>query len=737
MSDHEQRRSCRRPRGRLGGCVLGVSPAELLVGAVALIGCGRGELGLSAVSAPAPLEWRLPTEPGRFAPAHTQAPAGLRGAALGDDESCSTCHAEIYAQQQASAHAWSSFNNPIYRFSVESMRADIGKPASKMCGGCHDLALLVDGAMDAEVAPVDRRAHTGVTCRICHGIAESTVDGNGSVALRSTPIPLPKENDAASIEAHKKAAAPVRTTRSGLPVCGSCHRGFLSEATGNGHFLIGQDELTSWSASAWSGNGLGRIDKVERKSCIDCHMARVPAPRRDAAARNGTVASHRFAGGHTWLAAMLGDAEQLEAHRAMLRGAASIDVAGVRVGDTWHLPADGAAIAGGDTAIFDVVIRNLRVGHRFPGGVLDAQDVFVAISVTDARGDVIAAAGTDHLRGADDPSAHILRAVVADSGGTLRYARDTQNFRAPIVNHTIAARDAVATRFALAVPGRVLLPLRVEARLLHRSRNPIVARLACEAQRSARGAAFAAYSRSERRALDACVAPPVTEIARAAVVVGGEAPSPSREPFDRLYELGMALGHGVSEKLDEARAPLERALALAATDRQRAAALAQLAAVSGRQGRTDEALEHAARAEALIGPHPALYKIRGDALSRVWRWREAAEALSRATARSPGNPGGWRALAIARGSLGEHREALAASIAGLALTPRDADLLRVQALALEALDADPAVVERALDAYDEHRPPDRGADIRVECARTVPGCATERQPVHVHQLQLR
>lgn len=617
------------------------------------------------------------------------------------------------------------------------MRDGAGKPASRMCGGCHDLALLVDGAMDRPVTGDDRRAHTGVTCRICHGIDRARVDGNGSVLLDGDPIPLPRQGDAASIAVHKKAAAPVRTTVNGLPVCGSCHRGFLSAETGNGHLLIGQDEMSSWAGSAYSGSGLGRIDAVEKADCIGCHMPQVPAPRGDASATGGKVASHRFAGGHTWLAAMLGARDQLAAHRQMLRGAASIDIAGVKIASRWHLPADGAPLAAGDTAVFDVVIRNLRAGHRFPGGVLDAQDVFVAIDVTDARGQVIATAGGAHLEGRADPSAHILRAMVADESGTPRYGRDTHSFRAPIINHTIAARDAAAVRYRLVVPEDAALPLRVRARLLHRTRNPIIAKKACAEQRSPRGRAYAAFIADDGKSLDACQAPPLTEIAAAAVVAGAPATAP--EPVRRLYELGMALRHSVSERLGEARVPLERALELLGDrdPRMRAAILAQLGAIAGRQGRTAEALALLDRAEALIGPHPALERARGGALALVWRWGEAVAALEKAMAAAPRNLGGWRALAIAAGSLGDHRRALEASARGLALQPRDADLLRVQALALEALGAGADLAGRAMSAYARHRRPDRATDIRIACAQNVAGCARERDPVHVHDLVRR
>jgi tetratricopeptide (TPR) repeat protein len=132
--------------------------------------------------------------------------------------------------------------------------------------------------------------------------------------------------------------------------------------------------------------------------------------------------------------------------------------------------------------------------------------------------------------------------------------------------------------------------------------------------------------------------------------------------------------------------------------------------------------------------HPAIAYARGQAFARVWRWSEAADALAAAMAKASANAPGWGQLAIALGSAGREREALTAAQRGLALAPRDADLLRVQALALRALGGEAGDVERALHAYDRFRPPDRATDLRIACAAASPLCALERDPIHVHDL---
>jgi hypothetical protein len=86
------------------------------------------------------------------------------------------------------------------------------------------------------------------------------------------------------------------------------------------------------------------------------------------------------------------------------------------------------------------------------------------------------------------------------------------------------------------------------------------------------------------------------------------------------------------------------------------------------------------------------------------------------------------------GSAGDDRGALEAAWRGLALQPRDPDLLRAQALAIGHLGGDASA---ALGAYLERRVADDTPGIRGKCQRLVDGCALERVPVHVHVLQPR
>jgi tetratricopeptide (TPR) repeat protein len=316
----------------------------------------------------------------------------------------------------------------------------------------------------------------------------------------------------------------------------------------------------------------------------------------------------------------------------MLRKAATIDVAAVVTEDgTRTLPADGAPVKAGGVLTFEVVVRNEGVGHRFPGGVLDAQDTWIELSVRDVRGKLLAEAGARQLATGEDPTAHRLRAVQVDEQGTPLLLRETDLFRIAAYNHTIAPRDAEVVRYRMAVgPSAAAQPWQVTATLWHRSRNLELASAVCADKRTVRGADFAREVTARTDApLDACAPEPVTDVARAEVWIGSgsklRAPSVVMPSWRRLYDHGLGLLSALQEDVDSARASLERALELAppGADRPRAMIAHALAQVAIREGRTEEALLHLDEAERLAGGHPAIAHARGQLLGDVWRWAES------------------------------------------------------------------------------------------------------------------
>lgn len=640
----------------------------------------------------ASLPVRLPSSP----PTATFAPSHLRlegpSAPLALVERCAGCHPAERDTWSLSAHAHASFDNPWYLSSVEALRqgqlgAQQGRIASRHCGGCHDPVLLAMGRMDDPISPTEPLARLGVTCLACHGARAVRPDGNASLDLVTSDLVYPDNGDEETIAKHRAQVMP-EVLRSGQ-VCGACHRGFLGPETGNRNHLIGMDDQGSWRGSSFASADSAVLlpSAPERATCVDCHSQ-----------------DHQAPGAHTPLAAAL---HALPAVVARLSGAVTVDVGALWIGGDLVPPESSPELAHVDA--FDVVVWNTRTGHAFPGGTHDLQDTWLEVRVFDEVGALIASSGED----ASDPDAARLYALVMDERGEAVRTHHTEEIVTAAFDRTIPPSQASAMRFVM--PEHSPAPARIEVALQHRRHPPLMAAAACAA--TAEGT------------LDGCLEQPTTLIDSRVVALGTGEPS-----LSRAFAHALALSNDVQEQLDDARPSASRVDALASTPLEHASARWLLARIESRQGRRSEALAQLDAAEQLIGPHPALLRVRGEAAAAVWDWPAARDAFSALAIRSP-DTAAWRDLARARGSLGDDEGALDAASAGLAMQPRDPDLLRSQALALAALDH--PLAQAAEEAWLAARPPDDAAELKLLCDASVPGCARDRLPVSVYRLTSR
>lgn len=654
-----------------------------------------------------------PYDPGQV---RVQGEAVISSANFTDGKNCGSCHPDIAAQWKTSAHAMASFTNPIYRVSIDRLRVEKGKAPSRMCAGCHDLALLTTGAMESEIDADDPRAHAGVSCTTCHSTVHVTRDGNGSLTLRSDEV-FPSKKEESTLEKHRArvASSVLRTAE----LCGSCHRSFLTQETGNQSAFFGMDDYGAWHRSAYAGNPAERPDQVAAQDCRACHMPREAAVMNDLAAKNGTVPSHRFLGAHTTLAAMRGDPAQLARVQSFLQKAATIDLSAARLNEgPWIMPAEAARPVAGDTLELDVVLFNERTGHRFPGGVLDNQGTRVEVVLKTAKGRVI---------GSSDE--HEVRSQVVNAEGQPVMQRETHTFVSAVWNHTVPARDARVTRIRFKVPADLAaddFPLNAEGRITHRSRSVEMMKAACDDLKTPRGRAFADAARKHTgTSLDPCVEQPLTVVDAAHVTLAGIA---TQDTWVRAYRRGLGLSVALQEYLDEAEASFQHARALALGTDQ-GAVLWALGQLAGKRGQLESSLNYLTQAEKHLGKTPAVLKARGDAYAQVWKWKDAATQWSEAVKKAPTDLGLWQSIAMAEASVGRYSQALTAAQGGLALHPRDGDCLRVQALALAQLGQPNDV---ALDVALKWRLPDDGPRAKALCSAKVPGCANRRNPVPVY-----
>ena len=426
-------------------------------------------------------------------------------------EACGRCHRDIYEQWDSSAHHFSSFNNQWYRRSIEYMQDVVGTRPSKWCAGCHDHAVFFNGRFDRPIREqIDTpEAQAGLGCTSCHAI----VHVGGTMGQGDFTVEYPPLHDLAASEAPllrwahdlvtELAPEPHRRTflkpfhrEDAAEFCSTCHKVHLDVPVNGYRWIRGFNEYDNWQASGVSGQGARSFYYPETPlTCNDCHMPLVRSD--DPAADDGYVRSHRFPGANTALPFVNGDAEQLRVVQDFLRaGQISVDVFGItraeeaaaprapddrtaepRLSSTFAVGEESArfgaggvvtapaevvapldlvpvAVRRGESVRVEVVVRTRKVGHFFPGGTVDAFDVWVEFEAVDDRGRVLlhSGAAADGGSGPVDPGAHFYRSLQLDAHGNPIDKRNAWMTRSVAYVRLIPPGAADTVHYRLRVP---------------------------------------------------------------------------------------------------------------------------------------------------------------------------------------------------------------------------------------------------------------------------------------------
>jgi tetratricopeptide (TPR) repeat protein len=428
-------------------------------------------------------------------------------------ESCGRCHTEIYQQWKSSVHHFSSFNNQWYRKSVEYMQDVVGTAPSKWCAGCHDHAVFFNGRFDRPIKEQIEtpEAQAGLACTSCHSITHvrSTM-GQGDFEIEYPPLHDLAASDNAILrfvhdrltlidpQPHKDVFLKPFHREQTPEFCSSCHKVHLDVPVNSYRWFRGFNDYDNWQASGVSGEGARSFYYPPRsQKCADCHMPLVNAPN-DPAAKNGKVRSHRFAAANTALPFVNTDPEQLKAVQDFLRdGQVTIDVFGIartpasaplearpdaaaeqRLSSSFAVGEESlnfgatraflsapatvigplnkvkAAVRRGESVRLDVVLRTRKVGHFFPGGTVDAFDVWVEVEASDNKGRTLLHSGAvaDDGKGPVDPGAHFYRSLLLDENGNRINKRNAWAARSVAYVRLIPPGAADTVHYRLVIP---------------------------------------------------------------------------------------------------------------------------------------------------------------------------------------------------------------------------------------------------------------------------------------------
>ena len=113
-----------------------------------------------------------------------------------------------------------------------------------------------------------------------------------------------------------------------------------------------------------------------------------------------------------------------------------------------------AVVRRGESLRLDVVVRTRKVGHFFPGGTVDAFDVWVELQAQDERGRTIFHSGLveDGGKGPVEPGAHFYRSLMLDEHGNPINKRNAWAARSVAYVRLIPPGAADTVRYRLEVP---------------------------------------------------------------------------------------------------------------------------------------------------------------------------------------------------------------------------------------------------------------------------------------------
>jgi tetratricopeptide (TPR) repeat protein len=449
---------------------------------------------------------------GKFFPSSAQTKDGgnIPSEYFMKSDACERCHADIYKQWNSSMHHFSSFNNQWYRKSVEYMQEVAGVRSSKWCAGCHDPALLYSGKFDTPIKQVVDRpeARAGLGCLMCHSIVEvKSTMGQGDffleypklheLAASENPVVRTMHDFLVRLnpEPHRRTFLKPFMRVETAEFCSSCHKVHLDVPVNRYRWIRGFNEYDNWQASGVSGQGARSFYYPKSPmNCADCHMPLVAS--KDDGNVSGFVHSHRFPGANTAVPIANQDQAQYEfAKKFLQNNQLSVDIFAISpagketnapirnamgkqelsttfaVGEesdtsvargpagevhpiTAPIDRTDAAVRRGDDVRVDVVVRTRGVGHFFPGGTIDAFDVWLELQATDEKGQTIFWSGKveDDGKGPVEPGAHFYRSLQIDGHGNPINKRNAWATRSVVYVHLIPPGAADTAHYRLRIP---------------------------------------------------------------------------------------------------------------------------------------------------------------------------------------------------------------------------------------------------------------------------------------------
>lgn len=398
---------------------------------------------------------------------------------------CATCHTDTHPQWRESAHA-NSFREPFYQKNVTDLIEQRNIAFTRHCESCHNPPALFSGALTDKPQFKDRPFdEDGVSCIVCHSIEAVNGQGIGGYTM-GQPALLQKEDGTKLTEAsdqeilndvpsHKRAV--MRDLLKKPEFCASCHKSQVPHELNDYKFLrafaVG-DELQMSSFSKESPHPFYVRNK---ENCNTCHMTDVPTKYFDVSAKDGVIASHRWAASNTAIPTFYGYKEQLEEVTKFLKD----DKLGVDI-FALHIQNEGKQkekliapinrkdfkIKENDTITADVIVTNKNIGHSFPPELRDFYEAYVEFTVADESGKTLYKSGFIKPAGELDESAHAYKTHLVKADGSYNNLHFIWQTKVVAYNLAIQSGRSDLARYKFTVPNNIGGQIKLTAKLQYR-----------------------------------------------------------------------------------------------------------------------------------------------------------------------------------------------------------------------------------------------------------------------------
>jgi Flp pilus assembly protein TadD len=406
----------------------------------------------------------------------------LPSGAFPDAAYCGHCHQEAYHEWRQALHS-NSFRTPFYRASVNILIRTKGIAFARHCDSCHNPVAVLAGALNPG-SDLDRSFdRDGVTCMTCHSIQSTQSKlGNGSFVMgvpavmvdaqgNRVPGMVPDSEILAHLDRHSKA---VMQDFYHTPVfCSACHKANLPPQLNDYKWIRAFTTYDEWQNSKFSQQNPLTFYSADFKSCQDCHMKRMPIQLPDYGARQGLLASHRWLAGNTAAPFYYKFDEQLNQTIAFLRSGdyLNVDLFGLKIdkqpliGPLGSTPFD---LKPDSTVDAYVVVQNKAIGHSLLPEVRDLYQAWIQFTVTDASGARIYESGYLKPDGTLDERAHIFNNRPVNTDGEFVDNHKVWTIHSVAYDNTVQAGRSSLIRYQFHIPADTKGPLTLSARVNYR-----------------------------------------------------------------------------------------------------------------------------------------------------------------------------------------------------------------------------------------------------------------------------